>query len=582
MVCKKNFLIIFCTLFIFGLVNSVEAAKLYFIAQENSFSVGDEFYVDLKVNTESVDINATEAKVIFQNNILELLSVEKDTSIFNFWLEGPNISNENGEMAFIGGAPKGISGSALHVIRLNFKAKGSGTAEISVADAMITASDGKGTNVLSTIEGISIGVGIETINPKPVEIPKIEQAPLIEQPKPVIREPIPAKNLPKEPELRVPLYPNPSQWYNHLGEVTVFWQIPDDIIEVATQIDQNPWGDPKNIEEKLFTGKNFSVLREGIWYSHIQFKNNVGWSKIAHYKISIDTTPPLPFEIEIDNEISDNPTPKITHETHDGLSGMAEYLIFIDSKGPISTTSSVTFLPPQTPGKHNIIIRALDFAGNSTKDDLDFEVLPLPLPTISFITKSVVQEGFIFATGKTMPNELIDVHILNKAGQEVFLGETPSDEIGNWEIVIEKSLAKGPYVLIVNARDSRGAISFPIKENIAIKAKTIISIGFVDLGWFEIALIIILLIISGISISTWYWISFKKRRSAYKMVVSRDIDKLTQLLTEDLKGLEDWIEKSKDNLNKRAKPEMDFYLKNMHEIISKMKNYLRQELDKLQ
>ncbi len=589
MLYKKTFLIISCALFIFGLANSVDAAKLYFIAEGESFGVGDKFYVDVKVDTEGVDINAAEAKVSFQNSVLELLSVEKDTSIFNFWLEGPNILNENGKMAFIGGTSKGVSGSALQIARLNFKAKGAGATEITAADAVVTASDGKGTNVLSTIEGISIGVGIETISPKTAGIPspgvsKPAQAPPpVEQPKPVVREPVSAKNLPDEPKLTVPLYPDSSRWYNHLGEMIVFWEVPDDVIKVATQIDQDPNGKPQNIEEALFTGKKFNMLKEGVWYVHVQFKNNVGWGKIAHYKISIDTTPPLPFEVEIDNEVSDNPIPAIAYETHDSLSGVAEYLIFIDGKGPASTTSGTMVLSPQTPGQHTIIVRALDFAGNGTKDDLDFEILPLPLPFISFLTKSIAQGELVFASGKATPNGFVDIRLSNKSGQEVFLGEVSSDELGNWEISIEESLARGIYSLTATARDNRGAISYPTEaEELKVKAKTIVSIGFVDLGWFEIFLIIFLLVVSGTSLGAWYYTSLKRRRAAYKTIAGRDIDKLTTLLAEDLKELENWVEKSQEGFEMRAKPEMEFHLKNMRDTVNKMRNYLRQELDKLQ
>jgi len=56
---------------------------------------------------------------------------------------------------------------------------------------------------------------------------------------------------------------------------------------------------------------------------------------------------------------------------------------------------------------------------------------------------------------------------------------------------------------------------------------------------------------------------------------------LTTLLAADLKGLEGWVEKSKEGLGKRAKPEMEFYLKSLHSTVDKMKKYLRQELDKL-
>lgn len=188
----------------------------------------------------------------------------------------------------------------------------------------------------------------------------------------------------------------------------------------------------------------------------------------------------------------------------------------------------------------------------------------------------------MFVSGKTVPNGFVDIKVFDKTGQEVFAGVSASDGLGNWEAVIEKILAKGEYTLSISARDNRGAVSYPSSSQIVrVKAKIILSIGFIDLSWFEIFIIGILLLASVVSASAWYYISVKRRREAYRIVATRDIDKLTALLAADLKGLEGWVEKSKEGLGKRAKPEMEFYLKSLHSTVDKMKKYLRQELDKL-
>ena len=589
----KKFLIITTTFFAFSLLWNVvaaQAATLYLVPDAQNFGASQEFTVDIKTNTENVSINAAQATVQFPVNILTLLEIEKGGSIFNFWAEEPVISDEAGTLKFIGGATKGVSGSALQILRMKFKASGLGKAELTFSDAAVVAADGKGTNVLSQMTGATYVVSAEMVQPEAPEPPEPEiiqepEGPApepepepVEQPKPVVREPVIAQNLPQEPVLTVPLYSDSSKWYNHLAEVIVFWEVPDDVVKIGARIDQDPNGsiwNAENIETVLFTGKKFDVLEEGVWYAHVQFKNNIGWSEIAHYKISIDTTPPLPFEIGIDNKVSDNPLPKITYETYDSLSGIAEYLIFVDGK-------KLPVLTPQGPGEHTIKVRAIDLAGNSVEDDLEFEVLPLPTPTIDFITRSVSQGEFIFASGKTISNGFADVHVLNKAGSVVFSGESSSDELGNWEITIEEPLARGVYTLRATARDSRGAVSYPTEaETLKIKAKTIVSVGFIELGWFEIFLIILLLVISGVSMTAWYYVSLQKRRAAYKMVAARDIDKLTKLLAEDLEGLGDWVEKSKEGFEKRAIPEMEFHLNNMRQTISRMRKYLRQELDKL-
>lgn len=571
----KKILILTCLFFFFVFVAQVDAATLYLLPESKTFGIGQEFSVDIKVNTEDVSINATQATIRFPTGILELLSADKEGSTFRFWIEEPVISNEAGTLRFIGGTAKGVSGESLQVLKMKFKAKGVGVAELTVTEAVVAAADGKGTNVLSTIEGTSISVGTEVVKPEPPPTP-------VEQPEKVEREPIPAEDLPGEPKLKMSLYPDEKKWYSHLGEVIVLWEVPGDIIKVAASLDQNPNAEPEDIEEELFTGKTFGILEEGIWYIHVQFKNNIGWGSVTHYKIFIDTTTPLPFEIQIDTGVSDNPTPEIKYETQDSLSGISHALIFIDDKDPIESTETVTKLPVQPPGKHTVLVRILDLAGNGVEDDLEFETLPLPTPTIDFVTKTVSQGEFVFASGKAIPNGFIDARVFNKAEQEVFVGVTDTDGLGNWEIIIEESLDRGKYALTATARDDRGAISYPTEpEAVKIRAKTILSIGFVDLGWFEVILIILLLVVSGASIGAWYYTSLKKRRAAYKIIAGRDIDKLTTLLAEDLKELESLAQGSKEGFKERARPEIEFRLKSMRDTVGRMKKYLGHELDKL-
>lgn len=576
----KNTILMLITAFCcFGLVESSQAAKFYLTSGQSSFGVGDEFNVNVRIDTTGESINAAEARIFFPNNVLELLNTDDSDSIFNFWLEGPTIGD--GEVLFIGGTPKGVAGGALQVLKLNFKAIGVGTAELIVSsDAVVTASDGKGTNVLSAVEGFNIAVGTETIPAQPVVIPETGEVPV--QPELVEREPVLALEKPLEPELTIPLYPDQTKWYSHLGQVLVFWKVPDDIIKVATQVDRNPNGDPQDIDDQIFTGKNLGILGEGIWYVHVQFKNNVGWGKIANYKISIDTTPPVPFETTIDNELSDNPTPTIKYESQDGLSGISYYSILIDGSSPIVTEATNFVLPVQTPGKHALRVRALDSAGNSVEDSLGFEVLPLPMPTIEFITKTIAQEDYIFVSGKTKPTIFVDVHLADSHGKEIFTSQALSDELGNWEMVVYKSLDKGAHVLTANARDERGAISYATApQSIKVRPKTIISLGIIDLGWIEISIIGILIIISAISLFSWSYVSAKKTRQAYKIIVGRDIDKLSDLLIADLKKLKEWFRDQKKVLPLKEKADAEHFLNKANDTAAKIKKYLTQEVNKL-
>lgn len=563
-----------------------EAATLSLLPEARTFGVGQTFSVDIKVNTEEAFINATQATIRFPNDILELVSADKADSSFGFWVEEPKISNEEGTLSFTGGTAKGISGESLQILKIKFKAKGAGFAELAVQNAAVTASDGKGTNVLSVIKGTNITIGTETVVPvKPVAAPMGgEPRPDIsgrEEPKKVIREPVAAKGLPKKPELRVPLYSDESRWYNHSGEVLVLWNVSGDVIEVAVALDKNPTFRPQKAEKELFTGKNFGILKEGIWYIHVRFRNNVGWGSTAHYKISIDTTAPMPFEIKMGTLTSDNPTPEVRYEAHDALSGISHALLFIDGQGLLRSTTTITTLAPQPPGKHTLLIRIFDLAGNSVEDDLGFEILPLPTPTIDFITKTVSQGEFVFISGKAMPNAFVDVRILNTSGREVFKDAAKTNGGGNWELIIKEPLDRGKYTLLSFARDERGATSLAGEAVVfRIKPKTVISLGFVDFGWFEILLTFLLLVTAGISVGAWYYISAKKTREAYEIIVGRDIEKLSAILTNDLQKVEKLL--NLEAATETSDKTRALYLfKKLHETIAKMKKYLGEEVKKL-
>lgn len=586
----KNNLVLFTVplfLFFVFLVQPTHAADLYLISSGQNLGLGAEFNVDLKINSPDDSINAAEATVNFPVSILELVGVNKDGSIFNFWVEEPVVANENGTIRFVGGTTKGVSGASLQILRLKFKAKGAGTANLGLADAAVTASDGKGTNVLARADGISVAVGTQSGNsaPPPSSASVSPTKPVVpvpvEQPQKIVRpiSVVAAMAAPKKPETRVSLYPDQTKWYSTLGEMIVLWNVPEDVTQVAVSLNNSPNTVPSVAEKELFTGKNLGVLKEGIWYVHVRFRNNRGWGETTHYKISLDTSAPLPFEIQIDNPVSDNPIPETRFTAQDALSGVESVKLFIDNNEvAASTTLSFFKLPPQPPGQHRLVARVFDFAGNSVEDEVGFEILPLPQPVVDFVTTSIQQDQDIFASGQAVANGFADVKLTNKKGQDVFTGEAPASGSGDWQITINEQLSLGQYDLSVVARDGRGALSYPTDPvAVKVKAKTIVSLGFIDLGWFEIALILILLIGAGLGIGGWYYLANKEKRSAYGVILARDIDKLAVLLQNQLNELETALFSPDESVRLRV----TVFLDKIKETTTKMKKYLSQEAEKM-
>lgn len=209
---------------------------------------------------------------------------------------------------------------------------------------------------------------------------------------------------------------------------------------------------------------------------------------------------------------------------------------------------------------------------------LHLKFYPLPAPIIEFVTRSISQDELIFASGKSIPNAFIDARVSNTSRQEVFKGSVPSDSLGNWKIAVDKPLSTGTYTLSIIARDERGATSYPTKEeSFKVRQKTILSLGFIDLGWFEIFLIAMVIIISGAGFATWWYVSKKNLLGAYKIIVGRDIEKLSTLLTDHLKELE-YAQELHDP--SRA-TKVALLIERMKETIAKMKKYLGEEVGKL-
>ena len=546
-----------------------------------TLGVGQKFSVSIDIATGETPINAAQAVITFPKNILQATDVSLSGSVFRFWVELPEVSNDDGTIRFIGGTSQGISGGSAHLLTVEFQTKGIGAGEISASDVVITASDGKGTNVFTGVQAAQVQVGSQIVP----DVPVGESGPpsaFVETPKPVTRMPVASAKLPAEPKLRVSLYPKAEEWYNYQGELTVLWDVPEDVTNIAADIDQNPNTTPKTVEKDLFTGKMFEVLDEGIHYIHVQFRNNVGWGKVTHHRVAIDITPPLAFKVKIDNAKSDNPTPNIALDTQDSLSGLSHAIIFVDGREIMRSTTTIATLSPQPPGTHTLLVRVFDAAGNTSEDSIPFEIIPLDKPVVKFVTKSASQEETISVSGQAVKDGYVDVIMYNDKGKEVFSGGTKTDGFGNWAFTIEEPLAGGTYSLSIEARDGRGARSLTeIVEGIKIKPRTIISFGVIELDWFEVFIITVLLIIAGASSFSWYVLKVERKRQAYTAVVGQDVEKLTRLLSTDLENLQSYMTDPYKRNASNAETEIGYLFSKAQTTLADMKKYIGREVDRL-
>lgn len=439
---RKNIIsLIFLVLFFsicLGKSAMAEGGSLFLLPGSESFTVDDNFSVELKLDTAGIPINAAESIIYFPTDKLEVLNISKDNSIFPLWPKEPVFSNETGEISFIGGLPHpGFKGEG-NIITINFKTKEEGAVNLSFDLSRVLADDGKGTNILMFIKEAKYFI-------------------------------YPSGMLEKKPETETAIpfifsstHPNEQEWYNN-DTPRFQWDLTQDIKGVSFVLDKNSKTIPDTISEGLLMFKNYEKIPDGIWYFHLRLEDEKGWEETIHHRIQVDTHPPRPFEIIIDNSgDSTNPKPNLYFETDDDTSGISGYQIKIGKEKFLNLLPAQInpfALPLQSPGNYKIIVRAADKANNLVRTTTLLNIEPIETPKINvWPEKYIAGEETFYIEGTALPELEITI-FLKKNGEEVKKWQTPSNSQGQWFFTTKELIPAGTYYLSVMARDKRGAVS---------------------------------------------------------------------------------------------------------------------------
>lgn len=127
-----------------------DGGELFLSPTAGNYHVGQIFDVDIFVSSENRAVNAAEAVILFPSDHLEVVSISKQNSIFEFWAEEPVFANKSGIISFAGGLPSpGYAGKNGKILRIMFRAKTASVAEVKFKSGSVLANDGAGTNLLS-------------------------------------------------------------------------------------------------------------------------------------------------------------------------------------------------------------------------------------------------------------------------------------------------------------------------------------------------------------------------------------------------------------------------------------------------
>lgn len=473
----KRFLTVFAVLFVVFVTSrhQVLAASLYFSPSAVSVVPGNIVSLRVMVDTSGRAINNVEGAVVYPSDLLEVVSLNKSSSIFSLWVEEPQFSNYAGKLTWNGGVPNpGYTGNSGEIVTVVFKAKKSGTASLVMTDAAIRENDGLGTDIYSAYKPGSVTItGADYYSPTPT---------------------VPA-GAPAAPQVISTTHPASNKWYNNQN-VSLSWDVPSDVVQVSTLFDKVSSSIPTSALAGDTKDKTYKGVEDGIWYFHIRLKNSKGWGAITHFKVQIDTVPPNPFKITFPAVTDAEDSVVLANfKTTDGQSGIDRYDVRVDDGSVIAVPAEKVATKPYRlssldPGAHTILVKALDLAGNQTIQTADFEVTSINPPKLVSYSKSVVVGSVFEVKGNTDPDTSVEVMLRDQLGKA--RTQTVDSTDGKFDLVWGKELPIGSYNLSarsINKVGSKSVYTEPV--TIAVRKSTLDSVSGQVFGWISLIAIIV-------------------------------------------------------------------------------------------
>ena len=464
-----------------------EAASLRLSPNTGVYTAGGTITARVIINTAGKPVNAAEGTLSFNPRELTVVNVSRGGSIFNIWTQEPSFSNSAGTISFGGGSPSGYTGSAGTIMTITFRAASAGSPKVQFTNGSVLAADGLGTNVLKNMTGASYTIAAQTATPEP--------------------EYIAPAHTPAAPKISSDTHGDADGW--HTGTTaSLSWSVPSDVVAVRTLLDASPGTIPTKVYDTPIAGITIEDLDQGVSYFHLQFKNENGWGRVAHYRLAVDSENPSNFTItQPDGSDPSNPIQQLVFTVTDETSPVTRFMVQVDGADPVAFVDEqgdgVYTLPALTPGKHTVVVEAFDAAGNAIVGTHSFEIEAFDKPVFTdYPTR--VNEGVIpVVLGHTRPGAAVTVTV-HQIGGSATEYQVVSDDAGVFTVIPDGALATGVYEFTAVAVDTYGAQSEAADLiRFAVEAPGYIQVGSMVISVLSILVPLIALVVLMI-FGAWY------------------------------------------------------------------------------
>lgn len=490
----------FCSIYFllgfFALPALTNAADLFFTPPSGVYEVGDEVLVKVMLNPKEYSVNAAEGEILIPQG-LEVKTVSTERSVFSIWTEEPNLSVQGDKIFFSGGRASPISGNSEELFSVVLVSSVPEIQRLRIDSGAIMAADGAGTNVIS---GLISGVYTFVVSPEESE------------PEP---EYLASPGSPEKPDVHSLTHPEEEDWYSE-GDVSFSWDLPQDVMEIRVELNQRAYSIPNDIRMDAVGEIEFKDTVDGVWYFHLQTRNEEGWSPVSTRKVQIDSTPPETFWVnKLERKDFTDPNIELNLQAEDAVSGIDEFYVFVNGIYEESFDGSLREIVagPLPPGIHSVLIRAKDKAGNSRTESLSVEVGPIEGVVFTEVP-NIIHSGSIMALrGKGLPNAFVILSVQIKGEEpEAYKVETDSD--GHFTFVAPEKPSDGLYTVKAKSVDERGAESLYNDEvTIAVQPPGVVRLGAMAVDGLSVLISLLAMIVLLIVAVYWgrhKWTMFRR------------------------------------------------------------------------
>ncbi len=559
-----------------GTVFAQEAASLSLVPATGVYPVGEEFTIEVRLDTAGVQVSTADATISYNPEDMSFVSVSGEGSIFNHVSQV--VDSEKGEVSISGlvtGGQQDYVGVYGLVASITFMPKRNVATQLHFASGgarklQLGASVGDALNILSVLNTATY-----TFVPRENTVASVQQ--------------MVAGDMTSKLEI-TPLPVPDGDWFA-TTTVKLSWTVPEGALEMRTLTT----GDPSDMPTESYQIPVSSIvvddLKEGTNYFLLQFKFASGdWDSVIQYPLQVDISDPDYITVrEAQREDGADPRVSFEVEAGDSVSDISHFEMGIDGEPGekwVKEERSDKYRPEElTAGEHVLTVTAFDNAGNSTSSDYVFLVSSLEPPTLTpeSVPDRVLTGDTITVSGSSYPNAQVTTYISLNDG-EASEKTVKTDGVGNFVVDITDGARAGKYTMWFSVTDERGATSpNSIRRSVTVTQPTIMLLGQKPITYLAVIVpLIALIVLLGLVLWLAYtWVRGYRNRVRHETgdayyAAKGEFDKLRKELVEQIGMLE-----KANQLRELTREEMRIFI-NLSKRLDKMERHIIQEIEDIE